>query len=85
MHIHADTDLDWLPDTFFEELESIPEIFKTGLKYYSINPAIGLTGQDSWYFCGTEINLKEARKEGIPLVFPGDDITETQEFKTFNS
>jgi len=81
MQIFADTDADWLPDTFFIQLESIPVFFKSGKFYYSIIPAIGLTGQDAWYFCGTETNLKAARKNGIPLIFPGEDITETQEFK----
>jgi len=83
--VFADTDTDWLPDDFFEKLESIPVIFESDLKYYSINPAIGLTGQDAWYFCGTEKNLKEARKEGIPLIFPGEDITETDEFREYNN
>ena len=85
IEIFADTDSDWLPDTFTEEMESIPDVFESKLKYYSINPAIGLTGQDAWYFCGTEDDLKDARKEGIPLIFPGEDVTETQEFKDFNS
>jgi len=84
LQIFADTDTDWLPDDFFEKLQSIPIIFNPDHRYYCINPAIGLTGQDAWYFCGTEKNLKQARQEGIPLVFPGENITETKEFKEFN-
>ncbi len=81
LQVFADTDTDWLPDDFFEQLEQLPLVFKTGKLYYSINPAIGLTGQDAWYFCGTEDDLKKARKSGIPLIYPGEDITETEEFK----
>jgi hypothetical protein len=84
MRIVADTFSDWLPDTFFMEMESIPLFFETGLCYYSINPAIGLTGQEAWYFCGTETDLKAARREGLPLIYPGENPTETAEFKNWN-
>jgi len=82
--IFADVDSDWLQIPFLKKWHLF-RIFKTGLKYYSINPAIGLTGQDALYFCGTDDNLRNARMEGIPLVFPGEDATETQEFKAFNT
>lgn len=39
-----------------------------------INPR--LLGQDAWYFCGTEDNLNAAKKEGLPLVYSGEDIME---------
>jgi hypothetical protein len=84
MKIYGDVGIDWLPDDFFLLLESIPEVFKTNKKYYSINPAIGLTGQDAWYFCGTGEQLKAARADGIPLIFPGENMLETKEFKEFN-
>lgn len=81
MKIITDAHTDWLPDYFFVDLENIPVVFETDKRYYCINPAIGLTGQDAWYFCGSEANLKEARARGIPLVFPGENITETKEYK----
>jgi hypothetical protein len=83
VQIFADTDTDWLSNDFFQILETIPDIFKTDKKYYSINPAIGLTGQDAWYFCGSDIILKKARQQGLPLIFPGENITETDEFKKY--
>ncbi len=83
MQLYADTFTDWLPDTFFDLLESIPVVFGSEKRYYSINPAIGLTGQETWYFCGTEENLKQARAAGLPLVYPGEDMMGTEEFKRF--
>ncbi len=83
VQIFADTDTDWLPDDFFQILEKIPTIFNTNKKFYSINPAIGLTGQDAWYFCGSDDSLKKARQEGLPLIFPGENIVETEEFKKY--
>jgi hypothetical protein len=83
IQIFADTNSDWLPDDFFQQLASIPILFGSNKLYCSLNPLIstGLVGQDAWYFCGTEKNLKAAREDGIPIIFPGEDITETQEFK----
>jgi hypothetical protein len=83
LDIFADANDDFLPDDFFETLESIPVVFKTDKKYFSINPLIGITGQDAWYFCGTEQDLKKARKEGLPLIFPGEDAMQTEEFKKY--
>lgn len=74
---------DWLADQFFEELENLPAALGTDEKLYSINPAVSLTGQEAWYFCGTETQLIAARKDGLPLVFPGEDIMETEEFKKY--
>lgn len=81
LEVMADAFSDWLPDTFFIQLESIPHTFQTDKHYYSINPALGLTGQDAWYFCGSEQQLRQARVEGLPLVFPGEDPTDTDEFR----
>lgn len=84
MAFAAPIDDDWLPDHFFEQLESLPAIFGSGKKFCSINPAIGLTGQEAWYFCGTETQLAAAREEGLPLVFPGEDFMETEEYKQYS-
>lgn len=81
LQIFADTFTDWLPDTFFDELESIPAVFGSDKRYFMINPAIGLTGQDCWYFCGTEENLRKARAAGLPLIYPGENYADTEEFK----
>ncbi|MCI1186940.1 hypothetical protein MON38_05875 [Hymenobacter sp. DH14] len=74
---------DWLADQFFEALENLPTALGSGEKLYSINPAVGLTGQEAWYFCGTEAQLVAARQAGLPLVFPGEDFMETDEFKKY--
>lgn len=76
---------DWLPDQFPEQLESLPSVFGSDKKLYCINPAIGLTGQDAWYFCGTEAQLVAARQEGLPLIFPGEDCTETAEYQQYSA
>jgi hypothetical protein len=80
----APVDDDWLPDQFFEQLESLPAAFGSDKKFYSINPAIGLTGQEAWYFCGTETQLVAARQAGLPLVFPGEDFMETAEYEQYS-
>ncbi|WP_324680186.1 hypothetical protein [Hymenobacter sp. GOD-10R] len=77
----AATDSDWLPDHFFTALENLPAAFGSEKRLYSINPAMGLTGQEAWYFCGTEAHLKAARAEGLPLVFPQEGIIDTPEYK----
>jgi hypothetical protein len=83
MQVFADTASDWLPDDFFMQLELIPVFFKSSKIYCSINPVVStvVVGQDAWYFCGTEDDLRAARENGMPIVFPGEDITETKEFK----
>lgn len=80
----APTDDDWLPDGFFELLETLPAAFGSDKKLYCINPAIGLTGQEAWFFCGTEAQLHAARQAGLPLVFPGEDFLETSEYRKYN-
>jgi hypothetical protein len=79
--IKADTYSDWLPDYFWELLEEIPIVFNSAKRFYSINPAIGLTGQDAWYFCGREDQLQAARQEGLPLLFPGENYLDTNEYR----
>lgn len=79
----ADTYSDWLPDYFWNALESIPAAFGSPKRFYSINPAIGLTGQAAWYFCGTEAQLRAARQEGIPLLFPGENYLDTEEYRQY--
>lgn len=74
-------DSDWLSDEFFEQLENLPKVLKTDKVLYSINPLIGLTGQEAWYFYGTTENLKSARKAGLPIIFPGEDPMQTEEFQ----
>jgi hypothetical protein len=81
--LRADTHSDYLPDEFWEELESIPAAFGSSKRFYSINPAIGLTGQDAWYFCGTQEQLRAARQEGLPLIFPGEDYRDTTEYQQY--
>lgn len=78
------THSDSLSDEFMIMLFDIPVVFNSDKRYYMINPAIGLTSQEAWYFCGTEHDLKEARKEGIPLIFPGEDPEETPEFELYS-
>ncbi|HEX8326648.1 MAG TPA: hypothetical protein VF629_03845 [Hymenobacter sp.] len=78
---HADDD--WLADQFFEELEKLPAALGSDDKLYSINPAVGLTGQEAWYFCGTEAQLQAAREEGLPLIYLGEDFLETEEYKKY--
>lgn len=77
----ADTTSDWLPDVFFQQFEKIPKVFGDGKVLYMVNPAVGLTGQEVMFFYGSDESLKQARVDGLPLVFPGEDITETIEFK----
>ncbi len=77
----ADATSDWLPDYCFEQIEKIPEILGEGKVMYMINPAVGLTGQDALYYYGWEADLKKARTEELPLIYPNEDITETPEFK----
>ncbi len=84
IQIYTETDSDWLSDDFMDKLYEIPKVFKSDKRFQMINPAIGLTGQDAWYFCGTEENLKKARQEGLPLVTPGEDPTETEEFRKYS-
>jgi hypothetical protein len=81
--ITADTYSDWLPDYFWESLEKIPVVFNSSKRFYSINPAIGLTGQDAWYFCGREDQLQAARQEGLPLLFPGENYLDTKEYRQY--
>ena len=75
IEIFADTHADFLPDGFSYLLESIPQKIGSDKRFYMINPR--LLGQDAWYFCGTEANLKAAKKEGLPLIYSGEDFMET--------
>ncbi|QNF34690.1 hypothetical protein HUW51_18880 [Adhaeribacter swui] len=72
---------DWLSDDVMDKVFKIPEIFKSNKKFYLINPVI--TGQDAWFFCGLEEDLKAAKKEGLPIYFSGEDPTTTPEFTKF--
>jgi hypothetical protein len=80
----TNADSDWLSDEFFSSLEELSNAFGSDKKLYSINPAIGLTGQEAWYFYGTEEQLRSARKEGLPLVFPEEDFLETEEYQKYS-
>lgn len=62
----ADTDSDYLPEEFFEDLEEIPVLMKSGKRFYAISSEY--LGQDAWYFCGTKTNLDAAVAAGLPLV-----------------
>lgn len=66
-----------------DKLYEIPKVFKSEKRYQMINPAIGLTGQDAWFFCGKESELKNARQGGLPIISPGEDPTETEEFRKY--
>ncbi len=83
LQIFAETSTDWLPDDFFHTLETIPIVFKSTKRFLSVNPIVIATihGQDAWYFSGEEEVLIQARQEGLPLIFRGEDNSETEEFK----
>lgn len=83
--IKTDTGSDWLSDECLYSIENIPITLQTDKIFCFINPAIGLTGQEAWMFCGTEDNLKLARKEGLPIFFAGENIFETEEFRKYNT
>jgi hypothetical protein len=68
--IHAD----FLPEGFSYLLESIPSKIGSDKRFFMINPR--LLGQDAWYFCGTEADLNAAKKEGLPLIYSGEDFME---------
>ncbi len=74
IEIVADTHADFLPDTFSYLLESIPKKMGSDKRFFMVNPR--LLGQDVLYFCGTETNLKAAKKEGLPLIYSGEDFME---------
>ncbi len=74
MQIATDVHTDWLADTFHGDLATVPVFFDVGKRYYHIHPYAGLTGQESWYFCGTEEHLRQARMEGLPLQLPEEDM-----------
>ncbi len=74
IEMFADTFADFLPDSFSYLLESIPQKIGCDKRFYMINPR--LMGQDAWYFCGTEANLKAAKKDGLPLIYSGEDFME---------
>ncbi len=72
--IYADKDTDWLPEDFWELFDSIPK--KLGLRrmFCSINSQ--LTGQAVWYLCGTDEQIDQAKKDGLPIVLYGENIFE---------
>ncbi len=74
IEIFADTHADVLPDEFSFILESIPQKIGSDKRFYMINPR--LLGQEAWYFCGTEANLKAAKSDGLPLIYSGEDFME---------
>ena len=74
IEIFADTHADFLPDGFSFILETIPQKIGSDKRFYMINPR--LLGQDAWYFCGTETNLKAAKSDGLPLIYSGEDFME---------
>lgn len=74
IEMFADTHADFLPDGFSYLLESIPQKIDSDKRFCMMNPR--LLGQDVWYFCGTEANLKAAKEEGLPVIFSGEDFME---------
>ena len=74
-----------LPDNFFPALEKLPQAFSATTRLYNVNPVIGITGQDAWYFCGEESVLLQAKKEGMPLVGPNENPFESSDFKKLKS
>ena len=74
VEIYANNDSDWLPDDFWELFDSIPN--RLGLRRFfcSINPQ--LTGQTIWYLCGTNEQINSAKRDGLPIVLPGENIFE---------
>lgn len=82
--MHTHTDKDRISSELMTILYDIPVVFNSDKRYYMVNPAIGLTGKDAWYFCGTEKDLREAREEGLPLIFPDENPTETPEYKLYS-
>ncbi|NOS92614.1 MAG: hypothetical protein HOP30_11870 [Cyclobacteriaceae bacterium] len=74
IEVHADQDSDWLPEDFWELFDSIPNKLGLWRLFCSINPQ--LTGQATWYLCGTNEQLDNAKKDGLPIVFRGENIFE---------
>ena len=72
IQLFADTHTDYLPEGFNFLLESIPVKIGSEKRFYMINPL--LMGQDVWYFSGTEKNLMDSRKEGLPLILSGENF-----------
>ncbi|MEP7217767.1 MAG: hypothetical protein ABI876_02560 [Bacteroidota bacterium] len=82
IEMFADTDTDWLPDSFFDLFESIPVVFGSTGRFIMLNPAID-PSQCIYYFFGTEETLRLAREEGLPVVFPGENPEETEAYRNF--
>ncbi|MBC6613101.1 hypothetical protein H8B15_19415 [Hymenobacter sp. BT507] len=59
---------DYLPDSFYTALDSIPARAKSKREMWMVNPR--LYGQDGCYISGTTRNLMAARQEGLPLLLP---------------
>jgi len=74
IEIYADKDADWLPDDFWEIFDSIPNRLGLQRLFCSINPR--LTGQATWYLCGTKEQVENAKKEELPIVLHGENIFE---------
>ena len=73
-HVPASTYGDFLPDEFFGAFEQLPVVFGTGNMLVSVHPLLVFTGQDIWYFYGAESDLRQAKQEGLPILFDGDEI-----------
>ncbi|UOQ53212.1 hypothetical protein [Hymenobacter cellulosivorans] len=65
---------DYLPDSFYAALDSIPVRAQSKREMWMMNPR--LYGQDGCYVSGTAQNLLAARQEGLPLLLP----TETTDY-----
>ena len=65
---------DYLPDDFYQEVEELPERIGSGSRIYMLNPR--LFGQDGCYVASSRENMLAAKREGLPLVLPGQNFLE---------
>jgi hypothetical protein len=63
---------DYLPESFYEALDSIPARAGSKREIWVVNPR--LYGQDGCFLSGTAQNLLAARQEGLPLLMPTESI-----------
>ncbi len=65
---------DYLPDSFYAALDSIPSRAGSKREIWVVNPR--LYGQDGCFVSGTVQSLLAAKREGLPLLLPTEGIEE---------
>ncbi|GAA4368384.1 hypothetical protein GCM10023185_41110 [Hymenobacter saemangeumensis] len=63
---------DYLPESFYQALDSIPVRAGSKREIWAVNPR--LYGQDGCFLSGTAQNLLAARQEGLPLLLPTESV-----------